>query len=562
MTTINEVVYTALNDGYGGTINEVIYRGMLTAVNGSPIYSPKIVTIGDSIMAGNVEITAGGGSTAEPSHSGMRGFVNWTQFLTGNPLTWRFQNWDGTQVGGNAFAVAGDSLVNILARLDNALKQNPDVLWAHFGTNDITAGESAATILDGYRWMIRRAAERNARVWIDTVLYRSTLTAPQELVRQAVNTGIRLLENEFKGRVLVFDYDAMTDSAYFSDGTHPNAAGAEWMARNVIIPKLGVFYGLQKVKRGLPDNYDATTSPMGNLLTNSDFTGTGGTIAGTGNSGTIPDSWSTAKTDGTVLAVAFSTSSLTDWDGETRNFVKMAMSSDGSGVDNETARFNPTSTITSNVVAGQWYTCECEVLVDDVLSGSNILRSVYIELRDNGTSGPITRSFNVGYSATGPVKEYFPTGGGQRRLLLRTFPFQARTASGLILRINVDADCTLTGSRVVYWGKPVVKPISFISDYGLAPQYVVATAGTTIYCRGGADSRLILNPAGTLATLTVVMPALPQNGDIQVITSSQMVTALTLTSGKTVNGAASALAANVPVAYQFNSTADKWFKIG
>lgn len=397
-------------------------------------------------------------------------------------------------------------------------------------------------------------------VWLNTIMPRTTLTAPQETVRSTVVTRMLALENEFKGRVLVFNMEALP-TAYLSDGTHPNATGGEWIARNVLIPKLAPFYGVQKLGRNLPAAYNASSSPLGDLLTNGDFTGTGGTVSGTNVTGTAPDSWTVTRTDGTSASCVFSIESKTDWDGNSRNFVKLLMSTTGAGADNETFRINPTSTLTTNVVAGQWYLCEVEVLVDDVASGSNILRSVYAELRDNGTSGPITRAFNVGYTDASSNKEYFPTGGGQRRLLLRTFPFQSRTTSGLILRINADVDGTLTGSRAVYFGKPIVRPINFISDYGHAPQYVVATAGSTVFCRGGADASLILNPAGTLATLTVTMPALPQNGDIQRITSSQAVTALTLTSGKTVNGAATALVANVPVAYQFNSTANQWFKI-
>jgi lysophospholipase L1-like esterase len=545
------------------------------SISGAPqagLYGSKVVTIGDSIMQANVEITSGGGSTAEPSHGGMRGFLSQFQAALNFPLSWRFQNWDGSVVGGSNFAVTGDAIVNVKGRLNSALKRDPDIVWVNLGTNDITSGLTAASILDGYRWIVRRCMDRGVNVWFNTILPRNNdgaldFTSGQNTTRLTVNTALRKFENEYKGSVIVFDADpVMMDpttgkaySAMFSDGVHPNATGAEAFALKSLLPKLGSFYRVQSIPRSIPADYNGTTSPIGNLLTNSDFSGTGGAISGTAISGTAPDSWTGTRTDGTSATGVFSIESKADWDGVSRNFVKMLISAAGAGVDNETIRINPTSTITTNVVAGQWYVCEVECIVDEVASGSNILRSVYAELRDNGTSGPISRFFNVGYT-TGAIKEYLPTGA--KRYILRTMPINSRTASGLILRLNADVDGTLTGSRAVYWGKPIVRPIDFVADnYGQDPQYVVAAAAGTTFVRGGQESVLILNPAGTIATHTVVMPPLPQNGDTVTITSSQAVTTLTLTSGKTVNGAATALTANVPVKYQFNATADRWFRV-
>jgi len=105
--------------------------------------------------------------------------------------------------------------------------------------------------------------------------------------------------------------------------------------------------------------------------------------------------------------------------------------------------------------------------------------------------------FNAGYT-NGGVKDFFPE--GQNRLLLRTFPIQARTATGLQLRLNVDFDGTLTGTRAVYFGQPVIRPLSFVEKDGtrqkpstrtgtVASPYLVKTAQSgEIFHNTGATS--------------------------------------------------------------------------
>ena len=76
-------------------------------------------------------------------------------------------------------------------------------------------------------------------------------------------------------------------------------------------------------------------------------------------------------------------------------------------------------------------------------------------------------------------------------------------------------------------------------------QKVVPTAGQTVTI-GNNVSRLILNPAGTLATLTIKTPVTPYDGQEICIFSTQAVTALTSTASgsQTWNSAPSALTAN------------------
>lgn len=74
------------------------------------------------------------------------------------------------------------------------------------------------------------------------------------------------------------------------------------------------------------------------------------------------------------------------------------------------------------------------------------------------------------------------------------------------------------------------------------------------------DVTLVLTPAGTIATLTVTMPATPFNGQRFLITSTQIVTALTLAGG-TIVGATTALAVNTAVEYVYVLATTSWYKI-
>lgn len=73
---------------------------------------------------------------------------------------------------------------------------------------------------------------------------------------------------------------------------------------------------------------------------------------------------------------------------------------------------------------------------------------------------------------------------------------------------------------------------------------------------------LSLNPAGTLATLTVGMPKQPKDGQQFILNSTQIVTALTLqvqaSSNQTLLAAATSLAVGVSRSYIFNAPSQTW----
>lgn len=85
-------------------------------------------------------------------------------------------------------------------------------------------------------------------------------------------------------------------------------------------------------------------------------------------------------------------------------------------------------------------------------------------------------------------------------------------------------------------------------------QSITITAGTSIY---------IIDPAGTLATLTVTMPASPTNGQAVWISSSQILTLLTLSAnaGQSILNVPTTLALGGFCGFAWINAQSKWFRI-
>ena len=90
--------------------------------------------------------------------------------------------------------------------------------------------------------------------------------------------------------------------------------------------------------------------------------------------------------------------------------------------------------------------------------------------------------------------------------------------------------------------------------------YQVLTTGFT-YTFASGTTTLIANPAGTLATGTITMPAAPADGMVITVTSTQPITALTVNAntGQTINnGGALGLQAGGVLSYMYNLANTKW----
>lgn len=96
-------------------------------------------------------------------------------------------------------------------------------------------------------------------------------------------------------------------------------------------------------------------------------------------------------------------------------------------------------------------------------------------------------------------------------------------------------------------------------DVRLIPttQYATPTTGQTVTANSTGFVRLLINPAGTLATLTVTLPGSPSDGDIIDIWCTQIVTALTMNGG-TIIGALASFAVGSHSTFIYSSSASEW----
>jgi hypothetical protein len=97
---------------------------------------------------------------------------------------------------------------------------------------------------------------------------------------------------------------------------------------------------------------------------------------------------------------------------------------------------------------------------------------------------------------------------------------------------------------------------------GLLQQYdyqVLTTAFTYTFASG--TQTLVINPAGTLATGTITMPAAPADGMVITIESTQAITALTVqgNTGQSLVGAPARIYPNQPESFIYRVTNTTWY---
>lgn len=101
----------------------------------------------------------------------------------------------------------------------------------------------------------------------------------------------------------------------------------------------------------------------------------------------------------------------------------------------------------------------------------------------------------------------------------------------------------------------LILPTAQISQYASPATGATVTVGNT-----GQNTRLILSPAGTIATLTIALDATPADQQTLSVSSTQTITALTL-SGGTVSGAPTTMGAATPFRLQYDAVALVWHRI-
>ena len=91
-------------------------------------------------------------------------------------------------------------------------------------------------------------------------------------------------------------------------------------------------------------------------------------------------------------------------------------------------------------------------------------------------------------------------------------------------------------------------------------QRAVPVAGATVAISNNMTG-LILEPAGTLATLTITLPTAPRDGQLLFISTIATITTLTISGGAIgANQSPSTLTAGDSIRFVYQTTGSKWFK--
>ncbi|MGB6070316.1 MAG: GDSL-type esterase/lipase family protein [Rhodococcus sp. (in: high G+C Gram-positive bacteria)] len=167
---------------------------------------PRLVTLGDSMVQGNSR-----------GDWGIHGNTSWYSYLVcgdGAPAA------DGGNLGVN-----GATTTQILARTDEALAANPDILVVNGGTNDLARSVPLPRIIDNLRAILDRAHE------VGTVVI-ATVPSSRKVSADDLNDKIRALAAE-RG-IPVAEFAPLLDQpgATF-DGVHPTFSTAAAMAAEV-----------------------------------------------------------------------------------------------------------------------------------------------------------------------------------------------------------------------------------------------------------------------------------------------------------------------------------------
>jgi hypothetical protein len=105
---------------------------------------------------------------------------------------------------------------------------------------------------------------------------------------------------------------------------------------------------------------------------------------------------------------------------------------------------------------------------------------------------------------------------------------------------------------------------SFMLDAGV--QFLVPTAGQSLQINNNV-ANVVMDPAGTLATLTLLMPLVPVDGQHLAIASTQTITALTLTpqAGATIAQNPTAITVSTTTSYGlkfiWRASVSKWIRL-
>jgi len=261
------------------------------------------------------------------------------------------------------------------------------------GINDLTAGETVASVTANLQSIYEALAARNINVIAMTILplesgHSSYSTALQEKIME-VNAWIKkqcfdnsyLFVDSFSAVVDPLSATAQPVSGMLkSDHIHPGEKGALAIANKLADTLSPLLPAIDTLVSSAADTY-GTNSANENVCDNGVFSGSGGATSGTGVSGIVATSWTVKNAVGTPTSVASVDARTVSADGDTignNQVVTITGAASGNAVYIQSASMH------SRLATGQRMYAEGHVQVSGLVAVSEISFKISIAA-NNGT---------------------------------------------------------------------------------------------------------------------------------------------------------------------------------
>jgi hypothetical protein len=127
---------------------------------------------------------------------------------------------------------------------------------------------------------------------------------------------------------------------------------------------------------------------------------------------------------------------------------------------------------------------------------------------------------------------------------------------------NIQTGLETARSEITILQSDLTSAIADIAVKGLETlQYEIPATGATITV-SGITSVLVVKPASTIASATIVFPTTPTNGKTLNISFGADITALTLSSTDTISGTVTSAITNSYAKWVYSTIGTTWFRIG
>lgn len=431
----------------------------------------KLVLAGDSTVAQNHGLSSDADAISqEDTGNGL----TLLQAELGHPFVFNVAKNYGTsgsdahRVGHNK-GVSGDKIQDLLDRLDDdVLDLNPGIVSTSILTNDVAAGTDSVYVLFEKAQTLTERILNSGAVYMPGLIYpRNTADGSSDWDNDAERQMMLHLNDmlwaywmqlHYMGnKILPVDtfsplvdrltnnYDAITGAT--KDSVHLSNVGAHYVMeahKAALAP-----FNLKNLKRGWEGlaQYDANGVEYGNLLP--DLSGTGGNTDD-GSTGDVAADWRMDMSSGANTAMACSKVSAPD--GGTDPWQQIVLTCTGAGAGLETARFRPDPVTNTNTLAGEWYTAQLQIDVEEC-DDAGLEKSMYIKI-DDSTSPD--RDVYGGLLDSGD--EPLPRAKKQRTI--RTPYWQAQNdGDSFAWEFRMGVDASVSGSTTIKLGRPVMKRV-------------------------------------------------------------------------------------------------------